>query len=319
MERRQWRSSMEKINIMITSVGRRVSLVKNFQKYSNVFCCDMNPHLSAAAQIADNFFKVPKTTETDYLDILLNICKKNDIKIIIPTIDTELSVISRAKERFLQEGVFIAVSSPKICDTFYLKSSTEKFFIQNGFNTPKIIKKLKNAKYPIFAKLDNSSSSIGAVRINSYEVAKELKGNYIFQEYITGKEYTVDTFFDKNGKIKCIVPRERIEVRAGEVSKAKTCKDIEIIQEIKRLEPFLQGSYGCLTIQLFKSNNKLYFIEINPRFGGGYPLSWLSGADYAKMLLDDYFGKKLKYFDSWNDNLIMLRYDAEVLVDDSDI
>ena len=309
---------MEKINVLITSAGRRVSLVKNFQKHSKVFCCDMNPMLSSACQVSDGYFKVPRVTDEKYLDELKKICKENDIKIIIPTIDTELSILAKVKKEFLKEDIFIAVSSVEICDTFYLKTTTENFFKKAGVNTPKIVN-LKTAKYPLFAKLDNSSLSVGAMRVDSYEEAIKLKGNYVFQEFIEGVEYTCDVFFDKDSKIKCIVPRERIEVRCGEVNKARTNKDKTILDEIKKLEPYLKGAYATLTIQLFKTNDKIYFIEINPRFGGGYPLSYLAGADYAKMLIDDYLGKKLDYFEGWKDNLIMLRYDSEVLVDGNSI
>jgi len=310
---------MEKINVLITSAGRRVSLVRNFQKHSKVFCCDMNPMLSSACQVSDGHFKVPRVTDESYLDELMEICKENNIKIVIPTIDTELSILSKAKERFLKENIFLAVSSVEICDIFYLKTTTEQFFIKVGVNTPKIVKDLKTAKYPLFAKLDNSSLSVGAMRVDNYEEAIKLKGNYIFQEFIEGVEYTCDVFFDRDSKIKCIVPRERIEVRCGEVNKARTNKDKHILDEIKKLEPFLKGAYGTLTIQLFKTDDKIYFIEINPRFGGGYPLSFQAGADFAKMLIDDYLGKNLEYFEGWRDNLIMLRYDDEVIVDGNSI
>ena len=130
---------MGKINVLITSAGRRVSLVKNFQKHSKVFCCDMNPVLSSACQVSDGYFKVPRVTDESYLDELMKICKENNIKIVIPTIDTELSILAKVKEKFLKEDIFLAVSSLEICDTFYLKTTTEKFFIKAGVNTPKII------------------------------------------------------------------------------------------------------------------------------------------------------------------------------------
>ena len=310
---------MGKINLLITSSGRRVSLVKNFEKYFNVFTCDMNPSLSAACQYSGKFFKVPPVRDKNYINILIENCKKNDIKIIIPTIDTELSILAKNKNKLLNEGILPIISSKEICDTFYLKTTTEEFFKKYGFKTPKIIKNLKDATYPMFAKLNNSSLSIGAMRVNSYEEAKTLKGDYVFQELIDGVEYTIDAFFDENSNLICIVPRERIEVRCGEVAKARTNKDKIIINEIKKLSKHLKGAFGCLTIQLFKKDNEIIFIEINPRFGGGYPLSYLAGADYAKFIKDIYEGKKLKYFEGWRDNLIMLRYDAEVLVNGNSI
>jgi len=279
----------------------------------------MNPEFSAACLVSDGFFKVPRVTDENYLNSLMEICLKHDIKIIVPTIDTELGVLAGAKDDFLKKGIMIAVSEKRLVDTFALKTSTEEFFLKHGFKTPKIVKDLKNAKYPLFAKLNNSSLSVGAKKVDSYEEAKVLKGDYVFQEYIEATEYTIDAFFDKNSKLICAVVRERMEVRCGEVSKARTVKDKLIIDEIKRLAEFLKGAFSTLTIQLFKKGDEIYFIEINPRFGGGYPLSFLAGADYAKMLIDVYRGKKLEYFEGWKDNLIMLRYDAEVLVDGSGV
>lgn len=312
-------------NILITSAGRRVSLVKSFQKTikeynknAKVYTCDMNPFMSSACQISDGFLQVPRVTDKKYINILKNFCKEKDISIIIPTIDTELSILAKIRNEFKKNGIFIAISSKEICDIFYLKNSTERFFHDNGFNTPKSINDIKKCSYPIFAKLNNSSCSIGAQIVYTPEQAKELSQdkNYQFQEYIEGEEYTVDVFINSKEDIISVVPRLRVEVRAGEVSKAKTVKDKQIINEVKRLCKFLKGAYGCLTIQLFKTKeNKIVFIEINPRFGGGYPLTYLSGANFAKYLFEDFLGRNLEYNEDWKDNNIMLRYDAEVIVD----
>jgi len=313
-------------NILITSAGRRVSLVKNFQDTlkefnpnGKVYTTDMNPVLSSACQVSDGYLKVPRVTDGEYLKILKEYCIENDISIVVPTIDTELYILSHAKDDFLKDAIFLAISSPKVCETFYYKDSTERFFIENGFDTPRSIDNLETCNYPIFAKLNNSSCSVGAQMVYSYEVAKELNcdKNYVFQELIQGKEFTIDTFIDKDGDVVAIVPRQRLEVRAGEVSKAKTVKDPCIINSTKELCSKLNGAYGCITIQLFKTDDRIKFIEINPRFGGGYPLSPIAGANFAEYLVRDYLGEKLQYNDDWQDNLIMLRYDSEVIIDGS--
>jgi carbamoyl-phosphate synthase large subunit len=281
----------------------------------------MNPTLSSACQISDGYINVPRVTDKQYLTILKEYCKKENISILIPTIDTELSILADAKESFKQDGIFIAISSKEICDIFYLKDTTEKFFVKNNLDTPREIEYIKYCNYPIFAKLNNSSCSIGATIVYTPEHALELAqdNNYIFQEYIKGDEYTVDVFLDKQGDVISVVPRLRIEVRAGEVNKAQAIKDKDIIKAIKELCKKLDGAYGCITIQLFKTKERIVFIEINPRFGGGYPLSYLSGANFAKYLIEDYLDEKLEYSEDWKDNLIMLRYDAEVLVDGNSI
>jgi carbamoyl-phosphate synthase large subunit len=312
---------------LITSAGRRVSLVKSFQKIlkkynieGKVYTTDMNPILSSACQASDGFIEVPRVTDKSYLDVLKQICIEKKISIVVPTIDTELSLLAEVKKEFLNIGVFLAVSEKYICDTFYLKDTTERFFIDNGFDTPKIVD-INNCEYPIFAKLNNSSCSIGATIVYNKEQAEELSlnSNYIFQEFIDADEYTIDLFIDKNSKVISIVPRLRIEVRAGEVSKAKTVKDREIIDSIKQLASKLDGAYGCITVQLFKKEDRIVFIEINPRFGGGYPLSYLSGANFADYLIKDYLNIDLEYNENWKENNIMLRYDSEIIIDGNSI
>ena len=315
-------------NILITSAGRRVSLVKSFQKTlkrfneeGKVFTTDMQPLLSSACQISDGFFEVPRVTDKKYPALLKRYCRDHDISIVIPTIDTELHILASLKEEFAKEGITIAVSSFEICQTFYLKASTEAFFVQHGFDTPRSVDDLQNCRYPLFAKLNNSSCSVGAQIVETQEIAQKLRRdpNYVFQEFIEGDEYTVDVFVDSKGHVVSIVPRKRLEVRAGEVSKAKTCKDPQIIDAVKSLCETLEGAYGCITVQLFKTEDRIVFIEINPRFGGGYPLSYLAGANFAEYLIQDFLGEELSYSQEWRDDLIMLRYDAEVLVDGSSL
>ena len=315
-------------NILITSAGRRVSLVKNFQntlkKFNpdgKVYTTDMNPILSSACQVSNGYLKVPRVTDKEYLNILKEYCINNEISIMIPTIDTELHILSYVKEEFLKDGIFLAISSSEVCETFYLKDSTEKFFVENGLDTPRSVDDIRTCNYPIFAKLNNSSCSVGAQIVYTPEIAKELScdKNYIFQEFIQGDEFTVDTFIDKKGEVISVVPRQRLEVRAGEVSKAKAVKDTRIIKAIKELCTKLDGAYGCITIQLFRTDDRIVFIEINPRFGGGYPLSPKAGANFAEYLIKDYLGQNLEYSEEWNGNTIMLRYDAEVIIDGNSI
>jgi carbamoyl-phosphate synthase large subunit len=313
-------------NILITSAGRRVSLVKNFQKTlskfnpdGKVFTIDLNPKLSPACQVSDCFEQAPRVTDKNYLDFLKNFAIKYKISLIVPTIDTELSILAKAKSEFKALNIKIAISSVEVCDTFYLKSTTEVFFTKNNFKTPTNLNEIQNTKYPIFAKLNNSSCSIGAEKVENYKRAKELQNenpNYVFQEFIDGKEFTVDVFIDSNNEVISVVPRQRLEVRAGEVSKALAVKDQKIISEVKKIFEHKKGFYGTITVQLFKREDEIIFIEINPRFGGGYPLSYQAGSDFAEYLIRDFLGEELSYNENWKNNTLMLRYDDEVIIND---
>jgi carbamoyl-phosphate synthase large subunit len=134
------------------------------------------------------------------------------------------------------------------------------------------------------------------------------------QEFIDGTEYTCDVYVDFEMNIRCVVPRKRIETRSGEVSKGQAVKNLRIMNKCKKLVEKLGAGPGIITIQLFlNSNGKIKFIEINPRFGGGAPLSIKAGANFPKWILQELLGQRPNInFDGFEDGLIMLRYDSEV-------
>ncbi|MHC4560476.1 MAG: ATP-grasp domain-containing protein, partial [Planctomycetota bacterium] len=138
--------------------------------------------------------------------------------------------------------------------------------------------------------------------------------NAICQEFVEGTEYTCDVYINFDLKVRCVVPRKRIEVRTGEVSKAQIIKNTRIMSQATDLAEKLGAGPGVITLQLFLTDNgDIKFVEINPRFGGGAPLSIKAGANFPKWILQELSGKKQNIrFDGFKDNLIMLRYDSEV-------
>ncbi len=315
-------------NILITSAGQRVSLVRAFQKelkiidpQSKVYAVDLNPVLSPACQISDGYQKVERVTHESYIQNLLSICKDWNIKLIIPTIDTELLVLSENEKLLSEKGIKVVVSSSDFVQKCRDKRIINAFFIEKDIDIPRNIDK-QNPVFPLFIKPYDGSLSKDTFLIND---ASELTDYHfqnpklMFMEYIDHDlhdEYTVDTYYDKNNELKCVVPRKRIFVRAGEVNKGVTAKN-EIVNYIKERLPKIEGAIGCLTMQFFfnRDTKRIIGIEINPRFGGGYPLSYLAGANYPKYLIEEYIlGNPVPHFDGWEDRLLMLRYDDEILV-----
>lgn len=315
-------------NILITSAGQRVSLVKAFQKEikklnpkNKVYTVDLNPVLAPACIVSDGYKQVEKVTDSQYIDNLLKICLEWNIKIIIPTIDTELYILSKNKELFINHRITPVISSLDFIKKCRDKREINQFFINNRINIPKIIDK-NNPQFPLFVKPYDGSASKGSFLINN---ASELTEHYlndpklILMEYIDRtlyEEFTIDAYYDKHNTLKCLVPRKRIFVRAGEISKGVTRKN-ELINFIKDRLGKIDGAVGCLTMQFFfnPETKHVIGIEINPRFGGGYPLSYLAGANFPKFIIDEYIlNKEVQPFDNWEDNLLMLRYDNEVLV-----
>ena len=318
---------MKNKNILITCGGRRVSLLKFFQTELKkiypeglVYITDSHPLLSSAAHLADGFFKVPDLSSPNYINELLNICIENKIVLLIPTFDPELLALSQNEELFKKNGITIVISSTDFINKTINKSNTHRFFKSLNIPFPKEYSK-KEYKLPIYIKPNlgsNSKDNFVITSENDFLKKHFVNDEYLFLEYLNPnefKEYTCDLYYSKTHHLKCAVPRKRLEVRAGEVSKALTKKN-EILDFIYKNFSFLPGARGCINIQLFKhiSTSKIVCIEINPRFGGGFPLSYHAGANYPLWILNEYLlGKEITFYSGWEDNLLMLRYDQEVI------
>ena len=318
------------MNILISSAGRRVSLVRAFQKelkalYPNakVFAADAQPLLSAACQVADGFFKVPRLDDSSYMNALVALCKEADIKLIIPTIDTELLLLAENQDLLKSQGIAALVASIDFIKQCRNKRVIHEFFESKGVSVAKEYSK-ENYQLPMFIKPYDGSRSVDTFLIQTKEDLTDYhfeNEKLMFLEYLDHsvyEEYTCDLYYDKMNTLKCVVPRKRVEVRDGEVYKALTCNNA-LVPYIKEKLPHIEGAVGCLTAQFFVHKNdvsKIYAIEINPRFGGGYPLSYLAGANFPKWIMQEYFlGDPLEdQFESWEDELLMIRYDDEILV-----
>ena len=335
MEEQLWTPLMEQIklvftmnNILITSAGKRVALVKAFQETAKklsvdakIFTTDLNPTMAPVADISDKCFQVPRVTDESYPEYLLNLCVKEQIKLVIPTIDTELLMLSQHKKEFEKQGIYIMVSDESFISICRDKRNTGAFFEQHNIKVPCAIDK-NNPSFPLFAKPYDGSLSTNLHYIKS---AEELTPNIlndeklIFMEYIDKnvyQEYTVDMYYGRDNKLKCIVPRKRIKVRAGEINKGRTVKN-DVLTYLKERLNYIEGCVGCICIQLFynPTTHDIVGIEINPRFGGGYPLSYYAGANYPKyMMLEYILGFTLSYHDDWKDGMLMLRYDDAIYV-----
>ena len=315
-------------NILITSAGQRVSLVRAFQKElsafdekAKVYTIDMNPILAPACHVSDGYRKIVRVTDKEYVIQLLEICKEWNIGMIIPTIDTELMVLAANKSMFEENGIIPIISSEKFVRICRDKRIINDFFNQQGISTSRIMNK-ENPTFPLFIKPYDGSRSKDTFMIKSPEELQPYhysNQKLIFMEYIDPEEhdeYTVDAYYNQKGFLCCVVPRKRIFVRSGEINKGVTRKN-KIIPLFKEKLSFIEGAIGCLTIQVFlnKKTQNVVGIEINPRFGGGYPLSYLAGANYPQWLIKEYFlNENINYFEDWEDNLLMLRYDDEILV-----
>lgn len=317
------------MNILITSAGRRVSLVRAFQQElkaifpeSKVLAADAAPELSAACHVADANFQVPYITDPNYFNTLIQHCKANDVRLIIPTIDTELKLLAEEVATFERQGIQVVISSRDFVNKCRDKRVIHEFFKASGIKVAEEYPK-DDHPLPIFIKPYDGSRSVDTFLITDKSQLKPYhyeNEKLMFLEYLDHNEfdeYTCDLYYGRDHELKCIVPRKRVEVRDGEVNKGLTEKG-DLIEYIKNHLSRIDGAVGCLTTQFFKHKTKpLYYgIEVNPRFGGGYPLSYLAGANYPKWIIQEFLQNKSieGYYDDWEDQLLMLRYDDEILV-----
>lgn len=314
-------------NVLLLSAGRRVELAQAFaleikkrELPVKILATDMKPGLSAACRVVDEAIAAPRVTDPIYIDFLLETCKKNQVGLVIPTIDTELLLLAQHRTAFSESGINIIVADEPLVSQCRDKRLTANLFSELGIDTPAIFDR-SAIGYPCFAKPYDGSNSVGAMLIqDEHQLTDSLRSDekMMFMEFIdrSHTEFTVDAYYNKSGDLSCLVPRQRIEVRGGEVNKGVTRRNHVYDYLLPKLKK-LKGARGCITVQVFSNQETGRFaaLEINPRFGGGYPLSYSAGANYPGWLLDEYLlQKEITFFDNWEADLLMLRYDAKVLV-----
>lgn len=319
---------MREIHILFTGAGRRIELIKAFReaaltlnKNLKIYGADMV--LTAPSLAYCDFTRsVSAMRSSKYINDLIKICEKDKIDLIIPTIDTDLNVLSENKGKFENVGTGVMISSHDMIRICRDKNNTFKFFNECGLKAPMPVDDWHKYKlgYPAFIKPKDGSSSINAFKVNN---EKELElyaaqiEDYIVQPFIEGREYTIDIFCDFNGRPISIVPRERIQVRAGEVLKTQITMDEIMIGEAEKIcEAF--KPCGPITVQLIreKSSGVDYYIEINPRFGGGAPLSMKAGARSTEAILKLLDGEKTEYCNDIADGAVYSRFDMSVCVNE---
>jgi len=222
--------------VLLTSAGRRSQLLGCFRRSGDVLglplrviAVDLSPTLSAACAQADRSFTVPRCDSQNYIESLIEICRKEKVDLLVPTIDPELTPISRAEAAFSAIGTRVVVSQPTVTVLAGNKFKTAETLSSAGVPTPKTIWLREyladptRIPGPVIAKPNSGSASVGIVRAEKPEDLFGLQPDqYIVQELWKGSEYTVNLFFDNKGCLRCSIPHLRIEVRSGEISKGRT-------------------------------------------------------------------------------------------------
>ncbi len=312
------------VRILFTCAGRRIELIQAFVRAAKalgirpiIHAADMESHFAAAC-VAQRTHLVPSTDSLEYIPVLRRIAGREKIDLIVPLIDLELLALSEAREQFASLGSHVIISSPRIVQICRDKMLTYEFLTSHNIPAPRtwlpeqILKKPRH-QFPYFLKPRFGSASKGNSIIRN---RRELESfvhrvpDAIIQELLPGVEHTLDVYTGYDGRPRCVVPRRRVEVRGGEVTKALTVKHAGIIKAGVDVAEALCECVGTITIQLFlEPDGRIHVIEINPRFGGGVPLAIHAGADFPKWLLAEWLGQRPRIrLDQFREGVMMLRY-----------
>jgi len=317
------------MNVLISAAGRRVRLVQLFRESlarlglsSKVYACDSSP-LSAALYAADDHFLVPPACDPQHIPFLLGVCADRKIGLVVSVNDAELIQYAEARERFEEQGTYIAIAHPDAVRVSRDKHKTHAWFLENDFPAPRRwctrpAPSLADLPLPVIVKPARGSAGIGVKLVRKREELEEVlhaTEDPVIEEWQTGREFTVNVLASRDGQLVCAVPHLRLEVRGGEVSKGRTFRHEGLEKLARRLVERLSGCRGPLNFQGFlDATGDVRLTEINARFGGGYPLAHAAGATFTDWLLMEQLGRPIpRGFAGWQSDVVMMRYDREIV------
>ncbi len=318
------------MNILVLSAGTRNKVIQYFKKAlgdkGKVIATDCS-NLAPAVYDADRFYLVPRITAPGYLDLILDICKKEQITGVFSLIDPELSLLAKEKDKFLAVGTTPVISPYNLVETCFDKykmyEMLTKLHIPTGkcfIDKESFFEALRRGEisYPVFVKPVKGSASININKVTSdreVDVLFDLYDNLMIQEFMNGQEYGADVYIDMiSGKCTSIFVKKKIKMRAGETDKSVSVKDEALFELIQK---FVEkcGFCGMIDIDIFKIDGTYYISEVNPRFGGGYPHAYESGVDMPSQVLNNLSGRENPVaIGDYKEGICMMKYNEITIV-----
>jgi len=317
------------VNVLISSAGRRGALLRLFREAlislglrGELLAVDVSP-LAAAFQLADRGLLVPPARDEAFVPAMLELCQRERVALVVPTNDHELAAYAAAREAFAAIGTTVAISAPSVVAIGRDKRLTNAWCREHDLPAPRqwtpavVLARPGSYPFPLISKPARGSAAIGVARVADADELRRAAGpDDVVEAVAPGIEHTIDLLV-LDGRLVSAVPRRRIEVRAGEVQKAITVRREDLADLAARVVAALPGAFGALNVQAFldEATGALHVIELNPRFGGGFPLAHAAGADYPRWLVEAALGLPSSAHGGFRDGLVMLRYDDAVFVD----
>lgn len=312
------------MNILILAAGTRNKIVQYFKKTldgtGTVVATDAS-ELGPAIYDADKHYIVPHITAPGYIDVILDICRKEKIDGVLSLIDPELSLLAANEDKFKAVGATIIGSSYELCELSLDKMQMYHWLSEHGYNCARswmdkeeFYKEVEAGKvaYPVFVKPYRGSASISISKVYDKETIELLfahDDNLMIQEFLNGQEIGADVYIDMiSGKVISIFTKRKILMRAGETDKSVSFKDPALFDLIGK---FVQeaGYRGQIDIDIFDIDGTYYISEVNPRFGGGYPHAYESGCDHMKLIVNNLKGVANEAnIGAYDEGIYMMKY-----------
>ena len=312
------------MNILILSCGTRNKVVQYFKNElkdrGRVIATDMSPYAPAIFE-ADKYYLVPRITAPDYIDIVLDICRKEQISGVLSLIDPELSLLAANQARFEEIGAHIIGSDYDLCERALDKMQMDQWCREHGFACARSYTD-KEAfyadveagviSYPVFVKPVRGSASLSISKVYDRDTVELLFAHtdgLMIQEFLNGQEIGADVYIDMiSGQVVSIFTKKKLLMRAGETDKAISFKDEKLFDLIRRFVKE-SGYRGQIDIDIFEIDGIYYISEVNPRFGGGYPHAYECGVNHMKLIVNNLDGiANAVSIGSYEDGLVMMKY-----------
>lgn len=310
------------MNILILSAGTRNKIIQYFKRTINgkVIATDCQS-IAPAIYEADKYYIVPRITEPGYIDLILEICRKEQVNAVLSLIDPELSLLAENKERFEAIGVTVIGSSYKLCEMSLDKMRMYYWLKQHHYRCAKSYDSKEDfyrdidegiISFPVFVKPIRGSASIAISKVEDPETVELLfrhSNNLMIQEYLKGQEIGADVYIDMiSGEVVSIFTKKKLLMRAGETDKAVSFKDPRLFELIEKFVTET-GYRGQIDIDIFEIDGEYYISEVNPRFGGGYPHAFECGCNHMKLIENNINGKiNEKKIGAYEEGIYMMKY-----------
>lgn len=323
-------------NIMFCSVGRRGRLLRDVKETigkTGIIVGTDNKSTAPALQMCDVQCVVPRITEPGYVDLILDICRKNDVKAITTLIDPEIEILAANAERFKEIGVIPLCPAKESAKYCFNKFELYKYLKDKGIRTPltfhdwyEFVTALEKGdiSFPVFMKPICGSGSVGAHKVDTLEQAEadwnSGEHDYIIQEMMTGGDCDADVFVDCiSHKAVAAFSKRKIETRIGGASKTISFKDPKLFAFIEEVCSVFTFN-GPLDMDFFIKDGEYYLSEINPRFGGAYLHAYGCGVDFIKLIVNNINGiENPVNIGDYEEDVLMMMYDDVVIAKKSQL